>query len=248
MVVYLYDGTFEGLLTAIYEGYYLKKKPDSIINENRYNRNLLDEEILIFSDEEKASKVGKAINDRLSTYVFSEILNCFLSEDYDAGTVIFKYLIYGFKIGRRSIDNLSIRNVSDFVKLSTKVKGETHRMLGLLRFTELKSGILYSRMEPTYNISMLIAPHFAERMNNEIWVIHDLKRELGIFYNKEKWHIAELKESEYVEFSNDEQIFQNLWKKYFKTIAIEEKINPKLQMSMMPKKYWKHLIEKNGNI
>jgi len=38
---------------------------------------------------------------------------------------------------------------------------------------------------------------------------------------------------------------QMLWKKYFKSMAIEERKNLKLQQQNMPKKYWKYLVEKN---
>lgn len=215
MIVYLYDGSFDGLLTAVYDGYYKGDKPDKIVDIYRYERNLLDREIIIYSDMEKSSKVAKAIEERLSSYVFSQILNCFFSEDIDVGTIIFRYLVYGFKIGRNSIDNLSRKEVYDLVKLSTKVGGERHRMLGLLRFTELDSGILYSQIEPTHNIAVLIAPHFAERMNNETWVIHDLKRNLGVFYNREKWYVSELNPMENIEISDEEKLFQDVWRKYF---------------------------------
>jgi probable DNA metabolism protein len=45
-------------------------------------------------------------------------------------------------------------------------------------------------------------------------------------------------------FEQEEEFYQTLWKQYFKSIAIEGRINPRLQMQHMPKKYWKYLIEK----
>ena len=41
----------------------------------------------------------------------------------------------------------------------------------------------------------------------------------------------------------NEQIYQNLWKMFFKTIAIKERKNARCQMQFMPKKYWQDLIE-----
>ena len=43
--------------------------------------------------------------------------------------------------------------------------------------------------------------------------------------------------------SPNKQIYQNLWKMFFKTIAIEERENARCQMQFMPKKYWQDLIE-----
>ena len=44
-------------------------------------------------------------------------------------------------------------------------------------------------------------------------------------------------------FSEDEIKFQSLWKTFFKSVAIKERTNPRLQMQFMPKKYWKDLTE-----
>ena len=40
---------------------------------------------------------------------------------------------------------------------------------------------------------------------------------------------------------NDE--YSDLWKTYFRSTTIEERRNPKLQSRMMPKRYWKHILE-----
>jgi probable DNA metabolism protein len=44
--------------------------------------------------------------------------------------------------------------------------------------------------------------------------------------------------------AEDEKLFQEMWKTYFKSIAIKERINPKLHKQNMPVRYWKHLTEK----
>ena len=46
--------------------------------------------------------------------------------------------------------------------------------------------------------------------------------------------------------SEDEKKVQALWQAFFKTIAIPDRKNPRLQKSNMPMKYWKYLVEKQG--
>ena len=46
--------------------------------------------------------------------------------------------------------------------------------------------------------------------------------------------------------SADDELFQQLWRTYFKAICIRERINPKKQLSDMPRRYWKYMTEKNG--
>lgn len=46
--------------------------------------------------------------------------------------------------------------------------------------------------------------------------------------------------------SSDDELFQQLWRTYFKAICIRERINPRKQLSDMPRRYWKYMTEKNG--
>lgn len=43
--------------------------------------------------------------------------------------------------------------------------------------------------------------------------------------------------------SDEEKKYEELWSTFFKTIAIKERTNKRLQMQYMPKKYWKDLVE-----
>lgn len=41
-----------------------------------------------------------------------------------------------------------------------------------------------------------------------------------------------------------EKLFQDLWKSYFKTVCIRERLNPVKHRKDMPVRYWKYLTEK----
>ena len=44
--------------------------------------------------------------------------------------------------------------------------------------------------------------------------------------------------------SENDQLFQELWRTYFKAICIRERLNPKKQLNDMPRRYWRYLTEK----
>ena len=46
--------------------------------------------------------------------------------------------------------------------------------------------------------------------------------------------------------SSDDHLLQDLWRTYFKAICIKERMNPRKQLSDMPRRYWKYMTEKNG--
>jgi probable DNA metabolism protein len=41
----------------------------------------------------------------------------------------------------------------------------------------------------------------------------------------------------------NELMYQSLWKRFYDTIAIEARYNPKCRMSHMPKRYWGNMTE-----
>ena len=42
---------------------------------------------------------------------------------------------------------------------------------------------------------------------------------------------------------NTDNVWEDLWKVFFKTISIKSRENKRCQMSFMPKKYWQNIIE-----
>ncbi|SCG81718.1 hypothetical protein DW1_0097 [Proteiniborus sp. DW1] len=244
MLQYIFDGSFDGLLTAIYEAYYRKELPDEILSQDSPQQSFLVEKVHIETDEEKAKKVYTSIKTKISEFALKNCFYVFISEREDRGTLIYKYLRLGWKVGKDIDKNLKNDTVLAVHKIRQKVSKEVHLMLGLIRFSQLSSGIYYSQIEPDNDIIGLLAPHFTERLSDEYWIIHDVKRNMGVMYNKEEWIIRDLNITGEISFQDNEEEYQMLWKEYFNTIAIKNKINPRLQKQYMPKRYWKHLIEK----
>lgn len=118
-------------------------------------------------------------------------------------------------------------------------------MLGLLRFRELQSGIFYAPMGPDHNIVSLLAPHFAKRLSDQPWMIHDVKRDIAAIYDRKDWTIALIRQKKALPLHGDELEFQRMWKQYFKSVAISSRRNLRLQKHFMPSRYWRYLVEKN---
>ncbi|MDF2674977.1 MAG: hypothetical protein K0R09_3245, partial [Clostridiales bacterium] len=230
MLNFIYDGSFEGLLTCVYEAYYKHVNPDRIIPGEMPQLDMLDESIYISTDEEKASKVYASILEKISSDALDNMYYAFLSELEASGKIIFEYLKLGWKIGSKVDMYLSEDIVLNLHKISKKVGSERHRMLGLIRFSQCRDGIYYSQIEPDHNILQLLAPHFANRMADQNWIIHDIKRNIAAIYNMKGWILTELELNALPEMSHEEDFYQSLWKQYFKSIAITTRFNPKLQV------------------
>lgn len=243
---YLYDNNFSSLLCLCYTLIKSKITPDNIISEDEYIENLFDEPVFFKLDNKK---IMKEIRNRINLNILNVLYYAYLSNTQSKELVIYDFikntLIYGNSIfGRRNIDS-----VNEVIKMSHRVGGEAHRMKGFTRFKKMKH-FYYSEIEPTNNVIWIIARHFKERLSNEYWIIKDIKREIYAVYNKKK--IIFLKKDEVVklnlDFSKEEMLFEDLWKTFFKTVAIKERENKKCQMNHMPKKYWSNMLEMENEI
>jgi len=243
MLYYIYDGSFDGLLTAIYDAYYNKDFPEQIVPQDNFTDNFLISKVYIRTEEEKSKKVHDAILQKISRHAMAGIMYAYLSEDENAGISILEYLRFGFKVGRIVDSYLADDRVNNINRLVTKVAREKHLLTGIIRFRLLHNNIYYAPIEPQYNTLCLLGKHFADRMSDQIFVIHDVKRSYGVFYDKTKWFMSDIEMNKDIVLHENELFYQELWKQYFDGITIKSRINPKLQSNHMPKKYWKYLIE-----
>lgn len=148
-------------------------------------------------------------------------------------------------MGGRVNLHLSDDRVLRVNKIYLRVAHEVHIMMGFVRFKLVEGGIYYAPISPDNNIIELLAPHFSERLADQNWIIHDVKRGLAVLYNKKEWIITDFDQDENVCLDGTEEKYRNLWKEFFNTIGIASRVNPKLHKQLMPRRYWKYMTEKN---
>lgn len=243
---YLYDGSFEGALTGIYQMFNDRVKTGEarLVSTSTYQRDCFTVVTEVETDPSKAEKVTKWLLEEFGEIGFRRAAYAYLSDDEQYGTYLFCFLKKMNRLGEKGLDFFADQDINKIYKIYNRVCRESHLLLGLIRFVELQSGILYATFEPTANILTLMTGHFKERLSNQIWVIHDTKRKMAAFYDGKEVYIRPLDGLEDLKLSSSEKAYQDMWKTYFKRIAIEHRNNPRQQMHMMPKKYWKFLVER----
>lgn len=238
---YLYDGIYSSLLSLIYTLIKSNTNPNSIKSEEEYQSNLFMEPIYLKLE-------NKALVDKLkkevSMLVLYEAYYVFLSNIDNKEMIIYGFIKNAIKYKNTIFYRRDIDVVSETLRISNQVKGEAHRMKGFLRFKKMNN-FYYATMEPTHNIIWIITRHFKERLKDECWIIKDSKRGIYAIYDTKK--VTYLKENDVIklnlDLSNEEVLFEDLWKTFFKTVAIKERTNLKCQMNHAPKKYWKNMLE-----
>ena len=238
---YYYDGSFDGLLTVIYVAYNDRESKMLRVNAKAEQLILALDDIHIITDFSKARRVEKSICEKLSQNFLNNIRTCFLSNDKNKDTIIIRTVYKALKQGEEILNSLD-EHAFYMNKLVKQVLNERHRYLGLLRFKEMKDGIMFSTIEPKNNVLPILISHFKNRMKREKFVIFDKGRKMIAYYDGNKVEIVFV-ESLKIEWSDEEIEYSELWKTFHKSISIKERENKKLQQSNIPKYYWKHLIE-----
>jgi len=242
MIDYLYDGTFEGLLTCIYRHYY-SEKASGIFTEDSYQSSLLSRYRVIDTDAGQASKVYEAVDKKISSYDLRRIYKTFRSSADEKEMKILRYVVMGFKRGS-CISMLHGDPVVFAVQQAEKKVGnEAHRLKGLLRFSVLRGGVFYSRVEPDNDVLEFLAGHFCDRFRNDAFIIHDIKRRKALVARDGSWYISDMDTDAIPPADAEEKEFRRLWRLYFNTTAIRERTNPRCQKNFMPQRYWKNLTE-----
>lgn len=243
MINYFYDGTFEGLLTAVYESYYRHEAPSHINSTTSIQQSMLDINVHITTDAKKASKVYNSIREKISYQALKNIYHAYLSELCDIEVNILQYIRLGFKEGKNVDLHLSDDRVMAVHSATRKVMHEQHLMVGMLRFKQLENNVYYAQYTPDHNITTLISGHFVRRFSDQNWIIHDLKRKYAAVFDRNSCIFIDL-DDEFQTYSDKSDNYEDLWKNYFTNICIKERVNPKLQKRNMPARYWRFLTEK----
>jgi len=242
MRTFLYDGSFEGFLTALSLG--LEGGDGcSISKENAAEPGLFSEYVNSGVDPKRAAAARDLVERRGSAESWQHARFAFLSEVQGAETAILDYVRLLAERGPIADSMLADDRVKKVHGLAASVGGEAHMFKGFVRFKELADKTLYSKIEPDHNILPLITGHFRARLGEFNWVIHDVRRGKAALYFKQRLIYAPLTAARALEFDGKEAEVQALWKHFFKTAAIKERTNPKLQRQNVPLKYRKNLTE-----
>lgn len=251
MKILMCEDSIDGIFTAIYDvwacRYHHNEIKVQVIQE--HNLELFTEYITIDTDLEKAVKVTRTLYHRFGEDAYSSICQAALSNDPKKADAIYHVILLGLKLtnGSDIMNCLNNPYVYTTFELSRQTANEAHHYLGFIRFMELDNGILLAQISPQNNILTLVAPHFSDRLPGENWMIYDETRNLALVHESHSSPILVYNESLDIEtasrFSSEELEFQELWKAFFETIAIKERINPKLQQQNFPKRFWNNITE-----
>ncbi|WP_205504133.1 TIGR03915 family putative DNA repair protein [Rufibacter psychrotolerans] len=254
MHFYTYDGSFEGLLTVVFEAYERKAWPDQIGREGEAPPGIFATHLFVPTDEAKAKRVWEGLGRKLSKEAWENVYKTYLWEQPGFEMLIFRFARLVFSSQQKGVEeNFADACVQKIAAIGKQMFREKHRMEAFIRFQRTQDGLFLAPISPDFNVLPLIITHFEKRYADQPWLIYDVRRQYGAYYDLEQVSLVSLEEAprglRQGQLSPDiltevEPLYQQLWQTYFDHVNIPERKNKKLHLLHMPKRYWKYLTEK----
>ncbi len=240
--VYRYDGTFAGFLCCVGECFHDKRLPQAIEPIDEPQATLFPVKV-VDTDMALADRIAESVKRKISLQVFEMTRNAFLTCMEEKELRMVRFLLLGWKHGP-SVTKLSANeDVYRMEKALKYLQNEAHYHVEFLRFSDLGE-LLAAEITPNNNVLPLIAPHFCDRFPEENMMIYDKNHKLGFLY-RPGTH-GEFFQADKIELlppSEEEAAYQELWKQFYRAIAIEGRRNERLRMTLLHKRYWKNMVE-----
>lgn len=239
-MVYYYDGSFEGFLCCIFDSYAYKEVPTAIYCDEDQMPTLFASRT-IQTDSSHANRVFRKVI-KCSTYAAELLQKGFLTCLPDKELYLYQLVEKLLREGCGFLHNFSDETLYPVASAVRHLAGEAHLLKGFVRFSEL-GGVLGSEIEPKNRVLPLLRSHFCARYQGEKFFIYDRTHHEALFYAAGKAVICPLKDFQMAPPDETEANYRLLWKRFYDTIAIKERYNPKCRMTHMPNRYWNTMTE-----
>jgi probable DNA metabolism protein len=251
MIIFRYDHTFEGLLTAVFDAYNRRSFPQILLGEGDPGPLFVTGEHRVITDSAKADRVWTALRKKLSHNVCNMLMFAWLTEEEGVDMTLVRYVKRVFDEPAAPATDFADPDILRVKQLALKVSRERERLVQFTRFQKGGDNTYFAPVKPLYNVLPLAVAYFKDRFRDQRWLVYDVKRHYGFYYDLETaaevtmeddTHLLDGRLNEAL-LAEDERLFQDLWRAYFRATTIRERINPRLQRGHMPRRFWALLTE-----
>ena len=244
-VIYLYDGSYEGLLSCVYESVYGREEPEDIVPEGEAEPSLFAMR-RIETDAEHARRVHDSFYRKLGAPAAELVRDTFFSCAPSREIKILRFLLFAYRTGPRAARMRAHERVAPLYEAQRGLLNETHLLLGFLRFSDF-DGVLVARIRPKNFVLPYLQAHFCARFAGETFLIHDQTHDAALVWQGGRAKIVSLEGLTMPDIPEEEREYRALWRTFSDTVAIALRENPRCRMTHCPKRYWGGMWEMPGD-
>ncbi len=270
-LAYLYDGSLEGLLSAIFAAYANHVVPTDIACAGHLQPRLGQVLVDIDTNLEHASRVQAGLCRVCGTSAFEAVKAASLSDDPQAGTITYHFIRHAMKTNKApdypscpyrgkcfgncrfakkgsGRSDIAHPAVEPFNKIVQAVGAERHRILQFLRFEHMEGDLWFARCNPKASVVPLVMDWFVGRFNTQAFMIYDEVHHIAGVYEGRDWYLVKTEKINLPSRSSEEKTMRHAWKRFYDTVAVESRFNPELRRQFMPKRFWRNIVEMQEEI
>jgi len=247
-IAYLYDGSLEGLLSAVFAAYERHEDPEDVIDESVYQPQIGQDCFVVSTDFDRALRVRRGIERAAGRDAFRAVQRAATCEDPQVGSAVYRFVRYA--MGRpepvRSnpiLEELGNPLVDAVVKLGKHATNEAEKMRQFVRFSHLENGVWYAKCAPNASVVPLVMGYFADRLNDQPFIIYDERHHVAGLYDGHRCNLVAGDAVNVPPDAPDEAIMQEAWKRFYDTLSIDARYNPELRRHFMPQRLRSNITE-----
>lgn len=252
MYIFVCEDSLEGIFTGVYDACASKLGHRNIhlCTGEPDNYELFSEYISVAPSASKTKKVANTLVTRFGQQFYESIYQAAMSGEcrgrnkMDKADAIYETILLALATGdgQKVLLSLGEPCVYRIFELCRATNREAYHHLEFLRFSELENGVLFATIHPKDNVLPYVANHFTDRLPQENFMIYDETHGQVAVHKASKSYAlvdaTDLDLDKIKRYSSNELEYRKLWLAFFDHIAIEARRNPKLQMQLIPKRYW----------
>ena len=242
-IIYRYDGTLEGFLSCVFDSYANKESPCGFQDETRLEESLFPArwgETNIPHAERVLAGLQK-----IDPYAQELVAKGFLTCAPDKEMLLYRFIRAIYAEDKKLLRRLSDGALLPLTKAVRHLEGEVHLLKGFTRFSDF-DGMLAGEICPKNRVLPLLRVHFCDRTYNEAFLLYDRTHREALIHRPGQWAILPLENFKMAAPSAAEAQYRRLWKRFYDTIEIKERHNPRCRRTQMPMRYWSSMTEFQG--
>ncbi len=241
--ILVYDGSFNGFLTSVFIAFEQKINVINIQRKNEVQKGLFTDTQTILTQVPKAKRVWNGISQR-NNHVMKNIYFAFLSETAGIEQLLYSYIQKIVAKGSNNHLDLTDDMAFKINHLSNMVSKKKSQMEAFMKFNVSLDGVHYSIAKPEFNLLPLVSKHYRSNFGDRQWIIYDIKRNYGLYYDLHTIQLITLDSKEiFMKAGTVNDPFQTnpigaiaLWNAYFAENSIKSLISNKLHTHQLSKR------------
>ena len=183
MLVFRYDKSFDGLLSALFDAYSMRAFPEALIGPGEPEPLFTERVHDVATDEAHAGRVWRGLERRLTARTRSMFVYAWHGEQPQGDLVMLRCLRRVFDEGGGVVADQADPDMKSLFQLALKVSHERERLKQFVRLQKAADGTYFAAVTPEHDALPLAVDYFTDRFADQRWLIYDRRRDCGYYYD-----------------------------------------------------------------